>query len=199
MTTNEPSVTHYYKLWMDDSDPHAMISQEEDLKGIDRWIIYQGIWIKQWPPGVTFYVEGEHPKDYLFSALHGWMLVSERVRQALERCGVAGVQFLPVRVMHKATGAEIGSYSALNVVRVVEALDWERTRWLTSDRKVVDDHPILAIVRVALRREAVSGVDIFRLRLKQDVGEIFISPRVKQCLERAGATSGFRFMPVPVY
>ncbi|WP_366946575.1 DUF1629 domain-containing protein [Roseiflexus sp.] len=135
----------------------------------------------------------------LFSAVHGWMLVSERVRQALERCGVEGVQFLPVRVMHKATGAEIGSYSALNVVRVVEALDWERTRWLTADRKVVDDHPILAIVRVALRREAVSGVDIFRLRVKHDVGEIFISPRVKQCLERAGATSGFRFIPVPVY
>lgn len=199
MTPNEPPIAYYYKLWMDESDPHAMISREEDLGGIDRWIIYKGIWIEQWPLEVTFYVEGEHPEDYLFSALHGWILVSERVRQALARCSVEGVQFLLVRVVHRATGADIAPYYALNVVRLVEALDWERTRWLHPDRKFVDDHPILDIVQVALRRDAVRGTDIFRLRVKRDVGEVFVSPRVKQCLERAGATSGFRFLPAPVY
>jgi len=190
----------YYEVWFDDTDPRSMFSQEEDLRGIDRWIIYKGARISDWPEEVTFYVRGERAEDYLFSALPGWVLVSERVREAFEDCEIKGVQFLPVNVRHKENGSSVGTYWILNVVDVIEALDWERTRWLHPERKFDDEHPILDVVSIALDLDAVRGADIFRLKVKSDVTTgVYISERLKTCLDAANATSGFKFIGIPAY
>jgi hypothetical protein len=196
---NNQQPHHYYKIGFDDTDPLAMISKEWDLKGVDRWFVYRGLWVENWPEDVTFYVEGEHLEDYLCCALPEWILISARVRDALETCRIDGVQFLSVRIVHKEKELEIKSYWLLNVIRSVEALDWEKTRWLHPERKEKDEHPILDIVKVALRSDALSGVDIFRLKVKGDKGQIYISSHLKQCLEITRATSGFKFVPTPVY
>lgn len=188
----------YYRVWFDDSDPLAAFSREEDLRGVDRWIVDKGTRIEAWPDGVTLFIEGEHLEDYLFSVLPDWIVVSERARRALEQCQINGIQFLPVRVVRKASGVEVGPYWLLHVVRQVEGLDWERTRWFHPENKYKDEHPLLDIITVVLNAEAIEGIDIFRLKVKDSVRGVYISHKVKQCLESAGAVSGFRFEPVRV-
>lgn len=199
MKEKQQPKTYYFKIWVDDSDPLAMICSERDVKQFDEYRFYKGEWIENWPEGITFYIEGKHPEDYLLGGLH-WIVVSERVRQAVKNCGSKSVQFLPVRVVHRDTNKEIGPYWALNVTRVLEALDWERTRWLYPETKENDEHPTLNIIKEALRREPLEGVDIFRLSVRgQTSTSLFISRRLKRCLERGKATKGFEFIPVPVY
>lgn len=203
MREKERPRTYYYKVWVDDSDPLAMICTEWDSQGFDQYRLYEGEWISDWPEGITFYVEGLHPEDYLFSAVNDWISVSERVRQVcedFEECKVKGVQFLPVRVVHKETGEEIGPYWVLNVVQVVEALDWERTRWLYPEKKDQHKDPIFNIVKEAFRWEPLKRIDVFRLSIKGQIGtSVYISQRLKWCLEQAGATKGFKFIPIPAY
>ncbi len=188
----------YYRVWFDDSDPLAAFSREEDLKGVDPWIVHSGTWIKDWPEGVTLFIEREHLEDYLFCTLPDWIVVSERARRALEQCQIDGIQFLPVRVVRKESGVEVGPYWLLHAVRLVEGLDWERTRWFHPEDKYKDEHPALDIITVTLNAEAIEGIDIFRLKIKDSIRGIYISHKVKQCLESAGAVSGFRFEQVRV-
>ncbi len=198
MSSNNRPHTYYFEVWFDDSDPLAVFSQEEDLRGVDRWLVYKGTRIESWPEGVTFFVQGEHVEDYLFSTLHGWLLISERARGALEECAATEVQFLPVRVIHKKKQVEIGPYWLLNVLRLIEALDWNRTRWLHPERKHEDEHPVLDIVKVALNLSVLKGVNIFRLKVKDTTRGVYISQELKECLEHAGV-SGFKFIPVSAY
>lgn len=189
---------YYYKLRMDDSDPRAIVCIERDEKGFDVYRLYKGKWIDDWPEGITFYVKGEHPEDYLLGGL-GWVAISENVRQSLNKCGVTEGQFLPIQVIHKETGNKIGSYWILNVLKVVEALDPERTRWLNPHTKETDEFPTLNIIKEALRREALKGVDIFLLGIKgQITRSVYISEYLKQCLEKEKTTKGLKFIPIPV-
>jgi hypothetical protein len=188
----------YYKIWFDETDSLALVLDEEDLKGVDRWIVYQGKRIEAWPERVTFYAEGKHVEDYLAGG--SWVVVSQRVRQVLEQSKIGGIQFLPVQIIHKRKDFVIGPYWVLNVVQVAEALDWENTHWARPERKNDDEHPILNIIRETFRWEAVRDLDIFLLSIKGEVGvSIYVSPHFKQCLEKAGATSGFKFIPIPAY
>lgn len=188
-----------YEIWFDDTDPLAVVLDEEDLQGIDRWLLYEGKFIETWPKGITFYAEGEHLEDYL-AGVPGWIIISDRARQALERCQVQGVQFLPVQVIHKEQRFEIGPYWVLNVTQAVEALDWEHTRWAYPETKYEDEYPILNIIKEALQWNMIKDLDVFLLKVKHKCKiSIYISERVKSCLENAGATSGFKFIPVPAY
>lgn len=185
----------YYKVWFSEADQEGLIAYGHDLRGVNRYIVFDGTWIENWPPNVTLYVEGKHPEDYLFSTLNGWIPLSKRVQQVFEACDIQGVQFLPIRIVHKS-GVEIPGYAVLNVLNVIPALDHEHTVWLTSEKDQVE-YPQLNILKVALNRDAIGGIDIFRLQESRT--EMFISRRLKECLERAGATAGFKFIPVAVY
>lgn len=189
------SQSEYYKVWFSEEDPEGLIAYQQALGDVDEYALSKGMWIEDWPLNVTLYVKGKHPQDYLFSAVNNWMLVSKRVQQVFEACDIQGVQFLPVRIVHKS-GVEIPGYAALNVLNVIPALDREHTVWLTPDRDEVE-YPALNIVKVALNRSAIGGADIFRLQERPI--QVIISRRLKECLERAGTTTGFRFIPVPVY
>lgn len=186
----------YYKIWFDDTDPLGLVLEKGDLKGVDRWIVYTGKPIETWPEGVTFYAEGEHIEDYLAGT--SWVVISERARQALERCLIREIQFLPVAIKHKKL--VIGQYWVINVLQVAEALDWKHTRWMYPERKYTDEYPLLNILRESFRWDVVKDLDAFLLSVKGKLERfIYISPRVKECLERSGASSGFKFIPIAVY
>jgi hypothetical protein len=110
------------------------------------------------------------------------MVFSEQVRQAFEQCSVEGVQFLPVRVVNSETREEIGPYWVSNVLRLVEALDWDQTRWFHPESIHEDEHPVLDIIKEALRAEPLMGIEVFRLKIKGDTGQVYISSCLKRCL-----------------
>ncbi len=198
MNSNPKPYTFYFKIWFDDSDPLALVLSEEDLKGIDQWAIFEGKSIDDWPKGITFLARGQHVKDYLAGG--GWVVISERTRLALERCRIQGVQFLSVQIVCKDLELGIGSYWVLNVTQVSEALDWKHTRWARPQNPLGDPHPSLNIIKEALLWDVVRESDVFLLSVKGKLRTtIHVSPRFKHCLEEAGAISGFKFIPIPVY
>lgn len=190
----------FYAVSIDDSDPDALSSPQKDTRGLDKFCLYTGKWIEDWPADVTFwFTEGDHAQDYMLGGAY-WPLVSERVRQVFERHKIVGVQFLPVRVFRKKTNDEVGKYWALNVIQEVEALDWDHTIWTTLDTKKIEEHPLLSILLPALIWEKVKDKDIFRLKVRgKSSSEILISERLKKYLEDAGATSGMVFLPRKAY
>jgi hypothetical protein len=103
------------------------------------------------------------------------------------------VQFLPIRVIRKETGEEVRGYYVLHVWRHVAALDEEHTKFIEPRN---EKYPQLSIAVVALRREALRGVDIFRL--KESNGSIHVSRRVKRQLEEMGATR-FKWIRTPSF
>ncbi|WP_448593697.1 RHS repeat-associated core domain-containing protein [Thermoflexus hugenholtzii] len=103
-------------------------------------------------------------REVFLELFEQWVkIVSERVKQALEELkATEGVQFLPIRVIRKETGEEAPGYYVLHVWRHISALDEEHTKFIEPrDEK----YPELSIAVVALRREALRGVDIFRLKV----------------------------------
>jgi hypothetical protein len=199
MVEKEQRRAIFYTVSMDDSDPEALMGVEEDTKGFDSFRFYNGEWIEDWPAEITFsYAEGEHAEDRLLGIPH-WVLVSERVRQVFLRHQIRGVQFLPIKAIHKKTGKEVGKYWALNVVQEIEALDWTHTLWTTTDLRKIEKHAAGYILREALLWEPLRNIDIFRLKVQERGLTIFISARLKQWLKEAGATSGFSFFPIPAY
>jgi predicted Zn-dependent peptidase len=106
--------------------------------------------------------------------------------------------------VHNKTGAEIGTYWTINVIKTVEALDWDRTRWKEKskieEKYPRDKYPLLYIIEIALRSEAVTGIDCFRLIVNNHIhGGLFISDRMKEYIEQQGSSTGLYFIKVPVY
>jgi len=160
---------------------------------VSEYFIYQPEPIEEWPEEIAFYAEGEPLEDYLFPTMVDWVLISERVKQVLEKLEVKGVQFLPIRVVRKETGEEVPGYWVLHVWKQISALDEEHTVYFEPrDEK----YPQLDIIKVALRKEAIGKAEIFRL--KERKVSIYVSRRVKERLEEIGAT-GFKWIPVPSY
>lgn len=200
MAEKKPRRAIFYQISMTDSSPKALMAPKRDAKGFDEYRFYKGQWIEDWPENITIsFTRGEHAEDFMLGGPH-WMLVSERVRQVFVQHRIEGVQFLPVKVIYQKTAEEAGKYWALNVVQEIEALDWVHTLWATSDSTEIQKWAAIHILRPALIWEKVQGSDIFRLRI-QGEGDVsvFISARLKQWLEEAGATSGFSFFPIPAY
>jgi len=169
---------------------------KDDMKGFNEFRFYKGKLIEDWPEGITFFVKGVLEDDYVLVGLH-WIVVSERVCRVFEECEVKGAQFLPVHIVVEETGKELGAYWVINVFQEVDALDWEHTEWIDKWR---DDLPVVNAFRVAVRREPLKNIDIFRLNVKgRGHPGVYISERLKKCLDQAGATSGFEFVPIEAY
>lgn len=187
-------ITQYYNLTFSEVRG-GLIVYQADFKGVNKDSLTKGAPITDWSSDATLLVNGKNPTDYLFYPLSPWFTISKKAQIALEEANIEGIQFLPVHVIHKS-GIEIPGYAIVNVLTIIEALDYEHTSWLTPDREQVT-YPQLNILEEALQRKKIEGLEIFRLVELRT--EIYISNIFKECLERKKATIGFGFMPVAAY
>ena len=195
---NNITPAKYYKLSLDDSNEPGMVIVSKEVHGFNAHKFSEGIRIENWPENVKFYVSGDNNEDLLIGGF-AWYLVSDRVRIAFEECNVEDVQFLPVIFLNTDNGERVGCYWVLHVLSELEALNWERTRWLYPEKRDIEQYPILNIIKEVFQEDVVKDVDIFRLRVKDQVSTIiYISERLKRCLENAEATIGFKFIPVTI-
>ncbi len=187
-----------YKVFPGHSDPDPMILEEWDSKGVSEYGLLKGRRIEKWPEDMTFFATGAHHEDYLFPSVVSWIIVSDKVRKALEGCGISDFQLLPVRAIHKESGRDLGPHWVLNPLHAAEAVDVERTQWLNPE-KDKREYPHINILQPVLREEVVRDLDVFLLKVREGISvTVYVSERVKACLERAQAT-GFKFTPVPAF
>src|SRR5690242_9937890 len=83
------------------SDP--LVATEVFLGGIDPWVLRSGHAIQTWDESYWFRVanrEEDGDPDDVLQTIQGLPVYSARLRNALERVGVNGFQYLPVNVFH---------------------------------------------------------------------------------------------------
>ena len=169
-------------------------AKKEDLKGFNEIRFYTGERIGDWPSGITFYVRGEQEADYIVLGLH-WAVVSEKVRQVFKQCEVKDVQFLPINVIHIESGKQFGPYWVLHVLKVADAVNWEKTTWVTSAAPR-DIYPVFGIRKIVLNARELKDIEIFRVGKNAKAHTwVFISRKLKECLIDSGV-KGFKFTPI---
>ncbi|WNG31308.1 hypothetical protein F0U62_02690 [Cystobacter fuscus] len=131
-----------------------------------------------------------HPLDFS-EAAPGIPMVSQRLKELLERLGVEAVQFFPVRVVsHDAT------WFALNATRVVECIDESRClrveRWTPEDGapERVGEYRVVEHMRIDSNR--VNGARLFRA---WGWPVLVVSEDLKQAMEKEGL-AGTKFSEV---
>jgi len=191
----------WYKLiWWDNTVEFPYVSNLDDLKGFDDWHLTCGETISNWNDQAWIQCTNPeydgNPDDVLANHL-GVPIYSSRLRQALEWGGIAGIQYLPIHVLHR-DGSEIPGYRVANFLNKVKALDLERSQYtLNPDDYFIPERrgQIFTLDEVVLKRDPLAGLDIIRLE------EYFTfeaaSERFKEAFEAARCT-GYSFRKLAI-
>lgn len=167
---------------------------------IDVYAFDKGRVIDNWPSEILFPMKVWGQYDDIFIPDLGLWAISVQAKRVVEQLDRGKVQYLPVSVIDSDTRTEIGPYFVLNVLQVVECINFEHTRWANPLLRERHQYPFLNILKEALNREAVSEAHIFRPSISQNTSRrVYISSVLKKNLEKASASKGMRFVPVPAY
>lgn len=138
--------------------------------------------------------------DDIFIPDLGFWAISLQAKGVVEQLDRGKVQYLPISVIDSESRTEIGPYYILNVLQVVECINFEHTRWANSLIREQGQYPFLNILKEALNREAIENIHIFRPSIfGKSSREVYLSSVLKSKLMNAGASKGMRFVPVPAY
>ncbi len=190
-TAGEPDAA-CYKL-MRETRPRAMACAPKQNYGIRRYELLRGEPFTLWDDSFTFQYhakKGDIPTDLLYNTM-GWLLVSGRLRAALEEMG-AEAEYFPVRVEEAQSGKQQPGYWVANLLCKRDALCPEKSEYTTVENKLFGAYRM--VKRYALRRNALAGADIFKLPNHQEI-PVFVTGRFKERMQEAGFT-GLAYYPV---
>jgi len=122
---------------------------------------------------------------------------SERLKAALDRGMVGGIQYLPVKVFDFKR-ASLGSYFLANVLNLVSAMDENRSgvrRERIQERDGTVKEWIHWINKIVLRGAELIAYDVVVIPGMEN--DTFVSRKFKVVFERSGF-SGIGFVPVEV-
>jgi hypothetical protein len=118
----------------------------------------------------------EPPGDFMERP---FVVVTDRMRAALERTGIDNVQYFRARVQPEWSEQIEQGYWLMNVIGVVTCVDR-----LASGLDIDDDTALSDIASFVIDPDRTCGLGIFRLA--EDVRMIVVSPRVQVALRAAG-------------
>jgi len=98
----------------------------------------------------------------IWGGLH-WYLVSERIRQLFINNDIVGVQFLPVKVVHKKNYKEIGTFWVINVMQSVKSLRWNLINDMDIFRRRTDTFVSNRLRKLMIQNEANRGVGFLKM------------------------------------
>jgi len=191
---------HWYSFAWDDSVEKPYVSDTDDLKGFHESQLTSGAEIVGWDDRAWIRCtdpeyDGQ-PADALASHL-GVEIYSLRLRQALDKSGMRGIQYLPIRVLRR-DGPEISGYQIANFLNKVRALDLERSEY----NRYKDDYfiperrgRISMLKKVVLKSKALENFDV--IRLEEYFTYKAVSERFKKAFEAAHCT-GYVFYEIDV-
>lgn len=148
-----------------------------------------------WPSNFTASFSGSLELDY-FTVDKYLDIVTTAVKNEIEKFTKNDVEFLPIKIHwiddlpHKKS-----QYWVIHIRKVIDALNWEKTRWISNEYQDLHDPTILLnIIEPALRSEVIKGGNIFRIEISGKVYKrVFISYELKKSLFLAGCTKGMDF------
>lgn len=185
----------YFRLEYDDITPNDNIfCNKSDIGSMDPYILNQGNLILSWnvPTFLFNPLKGNTMPDYLFTP-HSWLIVSDRFMQVTEPRLRNEVQFLPVRVINSFTHQEHLNYFAVNIIGLIDALDWSHAEYERFDEENPD---FIFVSKYALQESNIGQRSI--LRLKCNPFPVFVSEELKLAIEQAHL-NGFLFQEVAVF
>ena len=158
-------------------------------KGFFRYILSQGLEIKEWPE-IKFYYNSKESNietDYLRNTVR-WLIVHKRVQKTFEDKGIEGIQYLPIKLIDSATGNINLNYVAVNILNVIEAFDLDK-----SEYKHMEKYDFYTFLPHAtyLDLKVVKNYDIFRS--SKSTSAIYISQKIKDLIDENQWT-GFDFI-----
>lgn len=159
----------YKPIGCDNTVANPFVADSEDLKGLDEWSFYGGQLFEKWDETVWFQAKESKndgdPDDVLQNALGFLPIFSARLRKALDKAGITGIQYLPVHVLHY-DGTPVEGFAIANILNFLPALDIDE-----SDYDIFDNDYFLpkrrgkirGIRKAVLHRTVIERYDIFRL------------------------------------
>ncbi len=190
--------THWYRpIWCSNAVGNPYVSNEGDLGSFEDWQLRQGREVLGWPDKAWIKADPRadgDPDDVLQTHL-AVPIYSARLRDALAKSGISGLQYLRLKVL-RVSGVELPGFEIANVVNKVAGLDLDRSDFSTYP----DDYflperrgKISGLRRAVLRERALRGLDIFRLQ-EYLVAE-YVSEKFVLAFRSAGCT-GYSFREV---
>ena len=182
----------FYKLLFDMSELlssdksgfYFIFASESNLNKINEesfsYIIYKkkGMAIESWP-NVEFYYdsrESNKESEYLLNSLR-WPIVHKKVQNKFEDFNIVGIQYLPIRLIDKATEKENNNYVLMNILNSIEAFDMKKSSYLHTEKH----GEYYSFIDSYLDAEECSKYDIFRTN--KDIGSIYVSEWLKAIIE----------------
>jgi hypothetical protein len=167
------------------------------LGSFEDWQLREGKEVLGWPDDAWIKADPRadgDPDDVLQTHL-GVPIYSARLRNALAKSGISGIQYLRLKVL-RVSGAELPGFAIANIINRIAALDLDRSAFTTY----ADDYflpqrrgDIFSLRKPVLRAGTLDGVDVFRLQ-EYLVAE-FVSERFVLAFRSAGCT-GYAFREV---
>ena len=189
----------YWVISCSNTVSKPFVSSAGDLHGHEDWEFDQGCVITKWNPQSWIQCtvpewDGE-PDDALQTHL-AIPIFSPRLQRIIEESQFSGIQFLPIRVL-RMNGDEISGFSVANILNQPFAMDMERSWYDRYDEESApeDRGRVSGVYRMVLRRSALNGFDIIRVREFHQ--SFYVSERFKTAFENEQCT-GYTFQEVQI-
>ena len=177
----------YYEMMYDYENDDSFLFAEPCVDVEDEYIVYDGKIIEGWDT-IKFECdidEGPVPTEKLGNA-YGWEMFSEKALNLFEDIIKGDVQLLPVVIVDKDNGQDMGKYFVVNVLPLLDALDLEHSVYDYDDDQ-------LSVVKYAIKEEKVEGHHIFRLRDSRFA--VFVSEKFRE-IAKANKMLGVDFLEI---
>lgn len=176
----------YYKLSMDMEREHDIVCHYKNDYDLQQNIFCVGEIYEGWDGGFEFYYdnqEGNIWTDYIAND-KGWFVVSGKLKELLESVNT-DIQFLKVNIIEKNTAETNKEYYIANIIKVVDALCLEKSRYFTTEIEGIGT--IYTVSKYGIYAGKTEGADVFKLSNWQQI-PIFVSEKFKNLMEREGIT-----------
>ncbi len=171
----------YYQLLMDTDRPNDIVLHYEKDFDIDLLKFIVGEVCHDWNGRFVFFYdrcEGSIPTDYLAND-KGWFVVSRKLKDVMNSLNTE-IQFFPVKIYEKNTNNLLNEYYIANIIRVVDALCLEKSKYFTTEIPRIGT--IYTVSKYGIYAKKTENSDIFKLKAHQNI-PIFVSEKFKQHIE----------------
>jgi hypothetical protein len=188
----------YWVISNSNTRHEPFVADAGDLDGLEDWMLGECRLIQQWSGKAVVRAscrENDGDPDDCLQNLFALPIFSDRLRNALDRAEIEGIQYLPIHVQ-RPNMIEIEGYCIANILNCVEALD------LTySDYEMYPEDYFLperrgqmhSLRRVVLKSKPLTGYDI--VRLAEYTEKIYVSRRFRDVFFKNGF-SGYSFREI---